>query len=58
MGCYESLQDTVTETEARELEKYNLDLVTVQDVTWFEVGSQPAEDHTHLSMEMGVLIIT
>jgi len=45
-------------TVASELAKYNLDLVAVQEVRWVEGSSRPAEDYTHLSVEMGVLIIT
>jgi len=33
-------------TVASELAKYNLHLVSVQDVKWDEGGSQPAYDYT------------
>jgi hypothetical protein len=33
-------------TVASELAKYNLDLITVQEVRWDEDGSQPTDDYT------------
>jgi len=33
-------------TVTRKLEKYNLDLVAVQEIRWDEVGSQPADGYT------------
>jgi len=35
-------------TVARGLAKYNFDLAVVQEVTWVEGGSQPAEDYIFL----------
>jgi exonuclease III len=34
---------------ARQLARYNLDLVAVQEVRWAEGGSQPADDQTFFS---------
>jgi hypothetical protein len=33
-------------TVASELTKYNLDLVTIQQLRWVEGGTQPAPDYT------------
>jgi exonuclease III len=34
------------QTAASELAKYNLNLVTIQEVRWVEGGSQPTDDYT------------
>jgi hypothetical protein len=38
-------------TVARELGKYKLDIVGVQEVRWDKGGTERAEEYTHSSME-------
>jgi exonuclease III len=45
-------------TVAKELGKYKLDLVGVQEVTWEEEGTERAEDYTFFSMERGTKIVS
>jgi hypothetical protein len=44
-------------TVARELEKYKLDFVGVQEVRWEKGGTKRAEDYTFF-MEKGMKIIS
>jgi hypothetical protein len=48
MECQEHLQGRLTENLARELGKYKLDLVGVQEIIWEKGSSERAEDYVFL----------
>jgi hypothetical protein len=53
MECWESVKAGSQETAASEFAKYNLYLMTIQEVGWDKGGRQPADHYIHLLLHSG-----